>query len=74
VPDLKRKEYPLDEYTLYSSKPEKMEVYKVKSAILDFYLFLAVLGYIGALWATVKYLGNVRFTGPVVSSSKPKTR
>lgn len=51
-----------------------MEVYRVKSAILDFYLFLVVLAYVGALWFTVKYCANVRFTAKSVASTKTKTR
>jgi hypothetical protein len=45
-----------------------MQVYKVKPAILDFYFFLGVLAYVGALWGIVKYASGVRLT-----SKKSKT-
>lgn len=64
---LQRTPFPLEEYTLYSSKPETMQVYKVKPAILDFYFFIAVLTYVGGLWAFVKYMSGKRLT------SKAKT-
>lgn len=48
------KPFALENYALFPSKVETLTAYHVKPAILDFYIFLAVLGYIGLLCGVVK--------------------
>jgi hypothetical protein len=63
-----RKSFTLEDFTLYNSKPETLTIQRVKPAILEFYIFLAVLAYITALWGLFKVIGGVRFGG------KPKQK
>jgi hypothetical protein len=52
--NFKQQKFPATEVALYSSKEESLSIYKVKPAMLDFYLFLVILGYLGALWGGIK--------------------
>jgi hypothetical protein len=53
------KPFTLENYALFPSKPETLSAYHVKPAILDFYIFLAILGYIGLLCGIVKASAGV---------------
>jgi len=50
----KQQKFPATEITLYSSKVESLSVFKVKPAMLDFYLFLVILAYLVLVWGGVK--------------------
>ena len=52
--NFKQQKFSATEVTLYSSKVESLSVYKVKPAMLDFYLFLVILAYLAALWGGIK--------------------
>lgn len=52
--NFKVQKFPATEVTLYASKVESLSVYKVKPAMLDFYLFLVILAYLAALWGGIK--------------------
>ena len=52
--NFKQQKFPATEVTLYASKAESLSVYKVKPAMLDFYLFLVILAYLAALWGGMK--------------------
>lgn len=54
----KQQKFPATEVTLYSTKVESLSVYKVKPAMLDFYLFLVILGYLVLVWGAVKVLSK----------------
>lgn len=54
----KQQKFPATEVTLYSTKAENLSVFKVKPAMLDFYLFLAILGYLVLVWGSVKVLSK----------------
>jgi len=55
------KPFSLETYALYPSKVESLTAYHVKPAILDFYIFLGVLGYIALMCAVVKTCAGVTF-------------
>ena len=50
----KVQKYPATEVTLYNSKVESLSIYKVKPAMLDLYLFLSILAYLGVLYVVIK--------------------
>ena len=63
--NFKGQKFTASEVTLYNSKNETLSVYKVKSAMLDLYLFIAILGYLALLWGVIKIFGK-----PFISKSK----
>jgi len=66
---LKKKAFPLDDTILYGSKPETLNIYRVKPPILEFYIFLGVLGYLAALWVGIGLCSRMTLVG----KAKPKT-
>ena len=66
---LKKKSFTLEDTTLYGSKVETLNIYRVKPPILEFYVFLAVMGYIAVLWVLVTVCGKLSFV-----TKKVKTR
>lgn len=56
---LKKKSFALEDTTLYASKVETLNIYRVKPPILEFYVFLSVMGYIAALWVLVTMCGKM---------------
>jgi hypothetical protein len=66
---LKKKAFPLDDTILYASKPESLNIYRVKPPILEFYIFLGVLGYLAVLWIAIGLCSRMS----LVSKTKAKT-